>query len=226
MHYRLIEPPSQVDLMLLAPRLPGQFLRQRFLEGWGIPAFIAVKQDASGGAWPRLLALARALGITRCGAIESSFAEETELDHFAEHFTYPLVFRALEIGFEALLDAGYPAELALMELHGSGELGQVLLSAAREGLFPMLASHASPACQAGIAHYWEHALGAESDVQRRAIEVLEEIHSGKFARHLVSEAKQSYPELERWRKDRSKSLEDAERRLQAMLRQAPKAKGI
>lgn len=84
--YRLVEPPDTIDLMLLAPRLPGQYVRDRFENGWGVPAFVAVERDASGRAWERLLGVARAIGVTRAAAIESSFAEETELDHFSEHF--------------------------------------------------------------------------------------------------------------------------------------------
>ncbi|MEE8139111.1 MAG: ketol-acid reductoisomerase, partial [Thermoanaerobaculia bacterium] len=139
--YRLIEPPPKVDLLLLAPRMPGRYLRSRYLEGWGVPAFVSVEHDATARAFERLLGLAGALGITRCAAIEASFSQETELDHFSEHVTYPLIFRALELAFEELVAAGYPPELALMELHGSGELGQVLQAAAEEGLYEMISSH-------------------------------------------------------------------------------------
>jgi ketol-acid reductoisomerase len=220
-HYGLIRAPTEVDVMMLAPRMPGQFLRRRYLAGWGVPAFVAVQQESTGRAWQRLLALARALGVTRCGAIVASFAQETELDHFSEHFTYPMIFRTLEVAFEALVEAGYPPELALMELHGSEELSQVLLAAAREGLFGMIDSHASPACQAGIAHYWERSLGSASDLKRRAVEVLKEIRNGCFARHLVAEAQKSYPELKRWRRGRPKALEEAEQQLRIKLREGP-----
>lgn len=222
-HYGLIEPPEDVDVLLLAPRMPGSFLRERYLKGWGVPAFVSVRHDASGRAWLRLLALAGALGVTRCAAIEASFAQETELDHFSEHFTYPLIFRALEVVFETLVEAGYPPELAVMELHGSEELGQVLVAAASEGLFPMLEAHASPACQVGIAHYWEHALGPTRELKRRAREVLKGIKDGSFARHLVREAKSSYPELRRWRGARSLNLAKAEKRLREKLRGQPQA---
>lgn len=216
--YRLIVPPSDVDCMLLAPRMPGRYLRERFLAGWGVPAFVSVERDATGRAWRRLLALARALGVTRCGAIEVSFAEETELDHFSEHFTYPLIFRALEIAFEVLTEAGYAPEAALMELHGSGELGEVLGAAAREGLYGMIATHASPACQVGISHHWESALGDPTAVRQRADAVLESIRGGRFVEHLVRERSSHYPELQAWRAARPTALEDAERRLRAMLR--------
>lgn len=216
--YRLIVPPHDVDCLLLAPRMPGHYIRERYLAGWGVPAFVAVERDATGSAWKRLLAVAHALGITRCGAIEVSFADETELDHFSEHFTYPLIFRALEIALEVLVAAGYPPEAALMELHGSGELGQVLEAAAREGLYGMIASHASPACQVGMAHHWDSAVGSAAGVRERAEAVLESIRSGQFVQHLVGEQSSGYPELRRWRAARSAVLEQAEQRLHAMLR--------
>jgi len=214
--YRKIEPSPELDLLLLAPRMPGPFLRARYLEGWGVPAFVDVGRDASGRAWPRLLGLARALGITRCGALQASFEQETELDLFSEHFTYPLMFRALETAFECLVGAGYPEELALMELHGSEELGEVFLSAAREGLAGMLASHASPACQVGIAHYWQNALSERA--RERVREVLAHIQSGRFAEHLIGEAHRGYPELLRWKASRPERLARAERRLSTLLR--------
>lgn len=219
--YGLIAPPPDVDVMLLAPRMPGQYVRQRFVAGWGVPAFVGVERDASGRAWPRLLGLAGAIGATRCAAIEVTVAQETELDHFSEHFTYPVIFRTLEVAFEALVDAGYPPEAALMELHGSGELGQVLEAAAREGLYGMLRSHASPACQVGIAHHWERALEPDAQLEKRMAAILRAIRDGRFARHLVKEQEAGYTELQQWRAARSQRLLDAERRLRAILRGPP-----
>ncbi len=216
--YGLIEPPPGVDVLLLAPRLPGSFLRSRYLEGWGVPAFVGVERDATGKAWSRLLGLAGALGITRCAAIETSFTEETELDHFSEHVTYPLIFRALELAFETMVEAGFPPELALMELHGSGELGEVLQSAAEEGLYDMLEKHASPICQAGMARYWDEALGSEEAVRAHMRRALEEIRSGSFARHVAEARAEGHPELSRWRGERPRSLRDAERTLRRWLR--------
>jgi ketol-acid reductoisomerase len=221
--YGLIRPPADIDLLLLAPRMPGRYVRERYLDGWGVPAFVAVDRDATGCAWRRLLALARAIGATRCGAIELSFAAETELDHFSQHFLYPFLFRSLEIALDALVEAGYPPEVALMELHGSGELGEVLSAAAREGLYEMIQSHASPACQVGMAHYWEEAVGTEGAVRARIREVLEAIRNGQFARHLLAEQQQGYPELQRWRAQRPATLTDAETTLRRMLRSRPRA---
>jgi len=216
--YGLLTPPEGVDLMLLAPRLPGQYVRGRFVAGWGVPAFVAVERDATRRAWRRLLGVAGGIGATRAAAIESSFAEETELDHFSEHFLYPLVFAALETAFESLVDAGYAPEVALMELHGSGELGQVLVAAAHEGLYDMLRSHASPACQVGIAHHWDSALVDRSAVRGRIRDVLAAIRDGSFARHLMDQQRREYPELTAWQQQRPRSLIAAERSLRRVLR--------
>ncbi|RMH23008.1 MAG: ketol-acid reductoisomerase [Acidobacteria bacterium] len=223
--YGLIAPPADVDLLLLAPRLPGTYLRRRYLEGWGVPAFVAVERDASGAAWRRLLGLAGALGITRCAALEGDFALETELDHFSEHVTLPLIFRALELAFDVLTAAGYPPEAALMELHGSGELGQVLAAAAEEGLYGMIASHASPACQVGMAHHWDDAAGDAEEARRRMARALAAIRDGRFARHLLAEQEAGYPELRRWREGRPQTLAEAEKRLRRLLRPPASAGG-
>lgn len=217
-HYQQIEPPRDVDVLLLAPRMPGHYLRGRYLDGWGVPAFVAVHRDATGRAWVRLLGLARALGVTRCAAIETTFAAETELDHFAEHVTYPLIFHALELAFETLVEAGFPPELALMELHGSGEMGQILEAASQEGLFEMLETHASPACKAGIAHHWDQALGSSDETRKRMTEAIEAIRSGEFARFLVDQESKGYPELREWRTKRSERLSEAEASLRDWLR--------
>lgn len=217
-HYGLIEPPPSFDVLLLAPRLPGEYLRGRFLDGWGVPAFVSVKNDASGRAHTRLLGLAGALGITRCAAIETSFAEETELDHFSEHVTYPLVFHALELAFETLIEAGYTPEVALMELHGSGEMGEVLGATALEGLYGMIDSHASPACKSGISHHWDRVLGPKDEARERMEKAIEAIRSGEFARFLMDQQAKGYPDLQRWKAQRSQRLLDAELRLRSWLR--------
>jgi ketol-acid reductoisomerase len=216
--YGLIDVPDGIDVMLLAPRLPGRYVRDRFIAGWGVPAFVAVHRDATGRAWTRLLGLAHGIGSTRAAAIESSFAEETELDHFSEHFLYPLVFAALETAFEALVEAGYAPEVALMELHGSGELGQVLTAAAGEGLYAMIRSHASPACQVGIADHWQTALGDREAVRGRIRSAIEAIRNGTFARHLLEEQNRGYPTLRKWQQERPASLIAAEHSVRQMLR--------
>jgi ketol-acid reductoisomerase len=217
-HYETIKPSSDVDLLLLAPRMAGPYLRGRYLDGWGVPAFVSVGHDASGKALRRLLGLAGALGITRCAAIETTFAEETELDHFAEHVTYPLIFRALELAFETLVEAGYSPEVALMELHGSGELGQVFEAASEDGLYATIESHTSPAGKAGIVHHWDDAIGSVEETRERMSKAVEAIRSGEFARHLLDQGATGYPELQQWKGSRPAALSQAESKLRQWLR--------
>ncbi len=132
--------------------------------------------------------------------------------------TYPLVFHALELAFESLVEAGFTPEVALMELHGSGELGEVLEAASEEGLYGMIESHASPACKVGLSHNWDHALGPKSEARQRMSKALEVIRSGEFAEFLVDQESRGYPELQRWRERRSERLQRAERTLRSWLR--------
>lgn len=217
-HYNLLELPQRLDSLLLAPRMPGVYLRGRYLDGWGVPAFVAVGRDTTGKAWTRLLGLAGALGITRCAAIETTFAEETELDLFSEQAIQPLFFRALTTAFETLVEAGFPPELALMDLHGSGELSQLLEGAAEEGLFDMIESYATPACKVGIAREWDQAAGPPEELRDRMRARLRQIREGGFARYLVEEEGKGYPALDAWREKRPESMQKAERDLRRWLR--------
>jgi ketol-acid reductoisomerase len=200
--YGIIQPPQTIDLLLLAPRLPGKYLRERYLGGSGVPVYIDVGHDATGRGKRRVLALAKGLGATRVGAMEVSFSQETELDHFSEHFVYPLIVSAIQMAYDALVEEGYEPEAALMELHGSGELGEVLLEAGNIGLHKMIETLASPACQFGIYSYAPRLF---PDEMRRALkDVIGEIKDGSFARQLLAEQQQGYPKL--------KTLKDAARR--------------
>jgi ketol-acid reductoisomerase len=222
LRYQLIEAPEDSDVMLLAPRLPGRYVRDRFVAGSGVPAYVDVAQDATGRAWPRLLALAKGIGATRAGAIAVSIREETELDLFSEQFTLPLIFRALEIAFEELVGAGYPPEAAVMDLHGSGELGQVLLRAAEVGLYTMLQTDGSPACRYGVLTHREAVLD-EPRMRRDAQRTIAGVRDGSFARELVEDQRAGHPTLSNLT-DASHALPmgTAERRLRALLGSRPR----
>jgi ketol-acid reductoisomerase len=215
--YGIIQPPQTVDLLLLAPRLPGKYLRQRFLEGGGVPVYVDVGQDATGRAKRRVLALAKGLGSTRVGAMEMSFSQETELDHFSEHFVYPLIMTAIQVAYETLVEEGYEPEAVLMELHGSGELGEVLLEAGKIGLHKMIETLASPACQFGIYSYAPRLFPEE--IRRTVKDVIREIKDGSFARQLLAEQQQGYPKLRTWKDAaREHALAATEARLRQLIR--------
>jgi ketol-acid reductoisomerase len=188
--YHLIQPPPDVDLLLVSPRMPGGYMRERFLAGSGVPGFVDVQNDATGEAWQRALALAKAVGMTRPGVMHVSFAEETELDHFAEHYLYPLIIGAIEVAYEMLVKNGYTPEAAIMELYGSGEVGEVMLTTAKAGLYGMLDRNASPACQFGIYTHKDNLITEENRQQIQAI--IDRIKDGSFARQLVGDQQQGH----------------------------------
>lgn len=113
MHHKTIDLPKNSDVILVAPTGPGRQLRSLFEEGKGLPALVAVQQDASGSAWPRCLAYARAIGCTRAGVVKTTFAEETVTDLFCEQAVLcgglPALIKA---SFNTLVQAGYQPELA------------------------------------------------------------------------------------------------------------------
>lgn len=115
-HFNQIVPPPDVDVSMIAPKAPGHRMRELFVEGVGVPALLAVYQDASGQAKENGLAYARGLGCTRAGVIETTFAEETETDLFGEQAVLCGGVSALiKAGFETLVEAGYQPEIAYFE---------------------------------------------------------------------------------------------------------------
>lgn len=189
-HYGFIAPPPEVDVIMVAPRMIGVGVRDRYLAARGVPAFVAVQQDGSGQAWAKTLALARALGCTRAGAIRSTFAEETELDHFSEQFVWPAVYRALLGSFEFLTSQGYQPEAVVMELWGSKEAAEIMQRAAEVGLLGQLDLH-SQTSQYGTLTHLETAL--PEGIEDRMEAVLDRIRAGLFAREWEQERGAGYP---------------------------------
>ncbi|HEX2343495.1 MAG TPA: ketol-acid reductoisomerase, partial [Vicinamibacterales bacterium] len=111
-----IQPPADVDVVMIAPKSPGHRVRELFVEGGGTPALLAVHQDASGRAKALALSYARGIGVTRAGVVETTFAEETETDLFGEQAVLCGGVSALvKAGFETLVEAGYQPEIAYFE---------------------------------------------------------------------------------------------------------------
>jgi ketol-acid reductoisomerase len=189
-HYGHLRLPAANDVVMVAPRMIGVGVREAYVAGRGIPAFVAVYQDGSGQAWPRTLALARAIGCTRAGVIETTFAEETELDHFSEHFVWPAIYRVLRDSFAFLIESGYQPEAVVMELWASQEAAEIMRQAAEVGLFRQLGFH-SLTSQYGTLSRMHRALPAE--VRECMEEALQEIKEGTFAREWELESRAGYP---------------------------------
>src|ERR687890_1858700 len=115
-HWKWIVPPKNVDVIMVAPKGPGQRVRELYQEGFGTPSLVAVHQDRSQHAWKKVLALAKAIGSTRPGVIQTTFKEEVETDWFGEQVdlcggTHALILSA----FETLIESGYQPEVAYFE---------------------------------------------------------------------------------------------------------------
>jgi ketol-acid reductoisomerase len=207
-HFGLIRPPAEVDVVMVAPRMIGSAVRQRFLDGTGSPAYVGVRQDASGRAWPTALALARGIGATRAGAIETTFAQETEIDLFLEQATWAAITRALILSFEVLIEDGFDPEMTALELYGSYEAAEVLHAMAEQGFFHQMRLH-SRTSQYGTLSRGPRVL---PDSMRRTFRrVLEEIRSGRFAREWRREQEAGYPNFRRlWEEAQAHPMNAAE----------------
>lgn len=210
-HYGFLEPPSDVDVILLAPRMVGRFVRELYERGTGAPVFLYAHQDASGRAKERALALAKAIGATRVGAMEVTFAEETELDHFSEHFIAPLISRAFILSYEVLTEMGYTPEAVVLELYASGELSEVAKAMAVDGLVGQLPLH-SRTSQYGQLTYAERVM---PDGEKELIRgIVREIQDGTFAREWQMEQQLGYPVFRMLlRRALEHPINEAERRL-------------
>src|SRR5579862_313907 len=115
-HFRLIEPRADLDVLMVAPKGPGHTVRAEYLKGGGVPSLIAIHQDASGNAHDLGLAYASALGSGRSGVIETTFREECETDLFGEQSVLcGGLVELIRAGFETLVEAGYAPEMAYFE---------------------------------------------------------------------------------------------------------------
>ena len=115
-HFKAIVPPDFVDVSMIAPKAPGHRMREVFVEGSGVPALLAVEQDASGNAKANALAYGKGVGATRAGVLETTFLEETETDLFGEQTVLcGGVSSLVKNGFETLVEAGYQPEVAYFE---------------------------------------------------------------------------------------------------------------
>jgi ketol-acid reductoisomerase len=196
-HFRRIVPSGDVDVILVAPRMIGVHVRTSFEQGRGAPAYIAVAQDASGGARETALAWAKGIGATRAGVLETTFAQETELDLFAEQATWPIIVRDLLLSYEVLVEAGFPPEMVALELYGSKKASEIFRQMARRGLFRQMRLH-SQTSQYGTLSRATRMLPDEAKAGFR--QALEEIRSGAFAREWTEEQERGYPVFENLRK--------------------------
>ncbi len=140
-HFKLIVPPPDVDVIMVAPRMIGANVRETYQRGGGAPAFVAVHQDSSGQAFETALAFARGIGATRAGVLETTFAQETELDLFQEQALWPMLVRSMVMAYEFLVERTFPPEMVALEMYGSGEGAEIFREMARVGFFKQMRFH-------------------------------------------------------------------------------------
>lgn len=180
-HWGWIKPPKDIDVIMVAPKGPGQRVRELYLQGFGVPSLVAVYQDATGKAWDRVLALAKGLGSARAMLIETTFKEEVETDWFGEQVDLCGGVQAMIMNaFEALVEAGYQPEVAYFEtLH---ELKLITDLIQRYGIAGMYRRVSETARYGGLTR-GRRVMSME--VKERMKAVLAEIQSGRFAEEWV-----------------------------------------
>jgi len=177
--------PGDRDVMLIAPRMMSAGMRQR-----GAASFVNVERDASGNAWPRMLALAKACGALDAGAMVVTADQETQLDLFVEQTVGPDVGAAIMTAFRVGVEAGLPPEALVMELYMSGEMSRCFDAMAEQGFFQQVKLHGNIAAFGGAMRSLEIDRDA---IARRYGGVLTEIADGTFARNLAEEAANGFP---------------------------------
>jgi ketol-acid reductoisomerase len=213
-HYGQIRPPKEVDVVMIAPKGPGHLVRSEYVRGAGVPALVAIQQDASGHALQTALAYASGIGATRAGVIETTFKEETETDLFGEQAVLcGGVSELIKAGFDTLVEAGYQPEIAFFEcMH---ELKLIVDLIYRGGLAYMRYS-VSDTAEYGDLTRGKRIITEETRAEMKRI--LEEVQSGEFAREWILENQAGRPMFQTTR-NREKALlvEQIGAKLRAMM---------
>jgi len=213
-HFGQIEPSSEVDVGMIAPKSPGHLVRRQFKEGNGVPGLVAIHQDATGDARDLVLAYAKGIGCTRAGVIETSFREETETDLFGEQAVLcGGVTELVRAGYETLVDAGYDPRLAYFEcLH---ELKLIVDLMYEKGISGMRYSISN------TAEYGDLTRGKKiiSEPTRQAMkEILADIQSGEFAKEWIAENSAGQENFNRMREEqKNHQIEREGKELRSMM---------
>lgn len=187
--YFQIVPPENVDVVMVAPKGPGDLVRRTYQEGKGVPCLVAVEQDHSGEAKKKALAYAKGIGGTRAGVIETTFTEETETDLFGEQVDLcGGVTEMIKAAFETLVDAGYQPEIAYFE--ACHEL-KLIVDLIYEGGFMRMWNNVSNTAEYGGMTRGHRIINEQSREEMQ--EILLEIQSGDFAREWILESQAGLP---------------------------------
>ncbi len=213
-HFKTIQVPSDVDVVMVAPKGPGHLVRSQFEQGGGVPCLFSVHQDASGNARGIALAWANGVGGGRSGIFETSFKDECETDLFGEQAVLCGGISALiKAGYETLVEAGYPPEMAYFEcVHETKLIVDLIFQG---GLDYMRYSVSN------TAEYGDLTRGprvVDESAKARMKDILDEIQSGQFAKEWREEYEGGMKEFTRlYEKDRDSSVEQVGKRLRKLM---------
>lgn len=215
-HYNQIRPPSDVDVIMVAPKSPGHLLRRTYKRGEGVPCLLAIEQDYSGKAKEIGLAYADALGGTRAGVIETSFKEETETDLFGEQAVLcGGVSELIKAGFETLTEAGYEEEIAYFEVLNELKL---IVDLIFEGGLTYMRESVSDTAEYGDLTRGKRVITEETRESMK--DILEEVQSGEFAKEWVLENKANRPVFSQLEdQEKNHPIEKVGKKLREMINQ-------
>jgi ketol-acid reductoisomerase len=213
-HFKRIVPPTGVNVFMVAPKGPGHLVRSEFEKGRGVPCLLAVQQDPSGNTQKIGLAYASAIGGARAAVIETTFKDETETDLFGEQSVLCGGLTALiQAGYETLVNAGYPPEMAYFECVHEVKL---IVDLIYEGGLTNMRYSISNTAEYGDLTRGKRVIGPEA---KKAMQViLQDIQSGKFAEEWINEYKSGMPHFTELRKEAANHpLEKVGAGLRAMM---------
>ena len=213
-HFGQIPAPEGVDVTMIAPKGPGHLVRRTYTEGNGVPALVAVEQDATGNAHALALAYAKGIGATRAGVLATTFGEETETDLFGEQAVLcGGVSSLVQKGFETLVEAGYQPEVAYFEcLH---EL-KLIVDLLYEGGLSRMRYSISDTAEYGDYHSGPFVV--DDSVKERMQTTLERIQDGSFARDWILENQAGQPRFRATRRRQAEHpVEEVGEQLRGMM---------
>ncbi|MCD8200285.1 MAG: ketol-acid reductoisomerase [Coriobacteriaceae bacterium] len=213
-HYGYITPPDDVDVIMVAPKGPGHLVRRTYVEGSGVPDLICIYQDVSGQAKDVALSYAWGLGGTRAGVIETTFQYETETDIFGEQAVLcGGVTSLIEAGFQTLVDAGYPPEMAYFECYNEMKL---IVDLMYEGGMENMRKSISNTAEFGDYYAGDLVITEESKAGMRKI--LDDIQDGTFAKKFIEDCENGHKWLlEQRAKENDCELERVGRDIRSMF---------
>jgi ketol-acid reductoisomerase len=213
-HFGQIVPDPQIDVVMVAPKGPGHLVRSEYEKGAGVPALVAVHQDASGNALKTALAYAKGIGATRAGVLETTFREETETDLFGEQCVLcGGVSELVKAGYDTLVEAGYAPEIAYFEcLH---EL-KLIVDLFYQGGISFMRYSVSDTAEYGDYTRGKRIITEETREEMR--QILREVQSGEFAREWILENQAGRPVFNALRRlEAQHPIEEVGKKLRGMM---------